>query len=61
MLGIANTYMSEEDLANEYNKLKPFLPTDLQINSFFAKKRNYFVQIANKDNKMHSHYYHLKK
>lgn len=43
MLGIANTYMSEDDIANEYNKLKPLLPADIKINSFFAKKRNYFV------------------
>ena len=61
MLGIANTYMSEQDLANEYTRLKPLLPADLKIKSFFAKNRNYFVQIANKEHKMHDHFYHLRK
>ncbi len=42
-LGIANTYMSEEDLANEYLKLKHMTPADLKMKSFFAKKRNYFI------------------
>lgn len=60
-LGIANTYMSADDLANEYSNLKPFSPSDLKLNSFFAKNRNYFIQIANENKQMHSHYYHLKK
>jgi len=48
-LGIANTYMSADDLANEYSNLKPFSPSDLKLNSFFAKNRNYFIQIANEN------------
>jgi hypothetical protein len=53
--------MSAEDLANEYTNLKPFSPADLKMKSFFAKNRNYFIQVANEQNQMHSHYYHLKK
>ena len=48
-LGIANTYMSVDDLANEYSNLKSFSPADLKINSFFSKNRNYFIQIANEN------------
>jgi len=43
ILEIANTYMSEDDISNEYKKLRPLLPKDLKVKSFFAKKRNYFI------------------
>lgn len=44
VLGIAaNTYMSADDLANEYSKLKSFTPSDLKVNYYFAKNRNYFI------------------
>lgn len=50
VLGIANTYMSEDNIANEYFKIKNFAPKDLNVKSFFANKRNYFVQVTNPEN-----------
>lgn len=42
-LGITNSFLSESQVANEYDNLKVLKGEDLKIKSYFAKKRNYFI------------------
>lgn len=60
-LGVRSTFLSEDEVADQYQSLKQLTSDDLKLKSFFAKKRNFFIQVANDKKEMHDHFYHLKK
>jgi hypothetical protein len=42
-LGFSDTFLTEDEVADEYNNIPALNADDLKIKSFFAKKRNYFI------------------
>lgn len=59
-LGISNTFLSEDQIADQYDNLKVLTEDNLKSRTFFGKKRNFFIQVANEKEEMHGHFYHLK-
>lgn len=64
-------YKTENALIDELDNLQKLTVKDLKISSFFGRGKNYFIQVVGNstpaddqtspNERMHAHYYHLKK